>query len=436
MQNKYVSNYVGTGDVMAAFDGYDPERIDGITVGTVFKAAQDNGWTREFNHSSGLKPSCARGIFGDDSGNICISNSCPPKRSYIFADRVTPGTLCTVGGSGGTSKTMLMMQIAVAMACGIRLGDLQVTEGASLLLLGEEDHAERDRRFGGICEHMSADPQLVQRRIKCFAAAGIDIRLTLKKDRHSQETALGNEIIQLAKQHSDEAGVPIRLILIDHARLVLGGDPNAADDVTQLTRVLTGIANQTGAAVVLIAHSPKSVMGKEGDQINAADIAGSSAFVDNSRAAFMAYGMRKDEAKFHHISEADRSSYVRLSVVKANYATSWGGYWFKRVVMPNWEVAVLESVNLQSSSPFQRKSITALRDRILSELRAKVGGVTSRNLRAISGVAGRLKASDAAVRREIGAMKEEGLIESRKPTADERKRFKLSQTVREVLVPV
>jgi DNA-binding MarR family transcriptional regulator len=104
--------------------------------------------------------------------------------------------------------------------------------------------------------------------------------------------------------------------------------------------------------------------------------------------------------------------------------------------MPNWEVAVLESVNLKSSSPFQRKSITALRDRILSELRAKVGGVTSRNLRAISGVAERLKASDAAVRKEIGAMKEEGLIESRKPTADERKRFKLSQTVREVLVPV
>jgi hypothetical protein len=45
-----------------------------------------------------------------------------------------------------------------------------------------------------------------------------------------------------------------------------------------------------------------------------------------------------------------------------------------------------------------------------------------------------LKASEAAVRREIEAMKEVGLVELRKPTLSERKQFKLSTTVREVLV--
>jgi hypothetical protein len=374
------------------------------------------------------------GAFGALSGDLLIPHSAPPKRTYVFADRVTPGTLCTFGGSGGVSKTMLMMQIAVAMACGKRLGDVQVAEGASLLLLGEEDDAERDRRFGGICAHMSADMQLVQERIKCFAASGVDMRLTQKQDGNPQETGLGDEIIQLAKHHASNAGVPVQLIVVDHARLVLGGDPNAADDVTQLTRVLTNIAKQTGAAVVLIAHSPKSVLSKEGDEINAADIAGSSAFVDNSRAAFMAYGMRKEEAKHHHIAEEDRSSYVRLSAVKANYAPSGGGYWFKRVVMANWEIAVLESVCLHSPAPFQRKSVTALRDRILEELRKKHGGVTARNLRDKSGTTGVLKASEAAVRREIEAMKEAGLVELRKPTAAERKQFKLLSTVRDVLV--
>ena len=375
------------------------------------------------------------GTFGGDSGNIAIPSSCPPKRSYVFADRVTPGTLCTLGGSGGVSKTMLMMQVAVAMACGISLGDLQVAEGASLLFLGEEDAAERDRRFGGICEHMGADHQLVQKRVKCFAAAGVDLRLTMKEDGNPQQTGLGDEIILWAKHHADEAGVPVQLIVIDHARLALGGDPNAADDVTQLTRVLTNIAKQTGASIVLIAHSPKSVLGKEGDEINAADIAGSSAFVDNSRAAFMAYGMRKEEAKSHYITEAERSTYVRLSAVKANYAASGGGYWFKRVVMPNWEIAVLESVTLNSHSPFQRKTATALRDRILEVLRNKPGGTTGRNLRDMAGMAGVLKASENAIRKEIDAMKEFGLIDQRKPTPDERKRFKLSATVREVLVP-
>ena len=372
--------------------------------------------------------------FHTDAGHFFVPSSCPPKRTYVFADRVTPGTLCTLGGSGGASKTMLMMQIAVAMACGKRLGDVQVAEGASLLFLGEEDDAERDRRFGGICEHMSADHQLVQKRIKCFAASGVDMRLTLKVDGNPQETALGDEIILLAKQQAVDAGVPVQLIVVDHARLVLGGDPNAADDVTQLTRVLTNIAKQTGAAVVLIAHSPKSVLGKQGDEINAADIAGSSAFVDNSRAAFMAYGMRKEEAKHHHIPEDDRSSYVRLTTVKANYAASGGGYWFKRVVLPTWEVAVLESVTLHNPPVFQRKATTALRDRILEVLRMKHGGVTIRNLRDLSGTAGSLKASEAAVRVEITAMLEAGLIDRRKPSPEERKRFKLAAPVKEVLV--
>jgi len=322
----------------------------------------------------------------------------------------------------------------VAMACGIRLGALQVSQGASLLLLGEEDDAERDRRFGGICEHMNADHQLVQSRVKCFAASGVDMRLTHKVDGNPEETWVGNEIIQIAKQHSEVSGVPVQLIVVDHARLVLGGDPNAADDVTQLTRVLTSIAKETGAAVVLIAHSPKSVLSKEGDEINAADIAGSSAFVDNSRAAFMSYGMRKEEAKIHHISEDDRSSYVRLAAVKANYAASGGGYWFKRIVLPNWEIAVLEPVTLHSPEPFQRKSVTALRDRLLNEVRLKPGGVTMRNLRDKSGTTGVLKASETAVRKEVAAMMEVGLLEQRKPTVAEQKQFKLSSTVRSVLV--
>lgn len=387
------------------------------------------------NHESALA-FVGGGTFGDLSGNIFIPSTCPPRRKYIFADRVTPGTLCTLGGSGGASKTMLMMQIAVAMACGIRLGDLQVAEGASLLLLGEEDDAERDRRFGGICEHMNANHQLIQSRVKCFAASGVDMRLTHKVDGNPEETWVGNEIIQIAKQHSEVSGVPVQLIVVDHARLVLGGDPNAADDVTQLTRVLTSIAKETGAAVVLIAHSPKSVLSKQGDEINAADIAGSSAFVDNSRAAFMSYGMRKEEAKIHHISEDDRSSYVRLAAVKANYAASGGGYWFKRIVLPNWEVAVLEPVTLHSPEPFQRKSVTALRDRLLNEVRLKPGGVTMRNLRDKSGTTGVLKASEAAVRKEVASMMEVGLLEQRKPTMAEQKQFKLPSTVRSVLVAI
>lgn len=371
----------------------------------------------------------------DSDGSIRVLSVPPPKREYAFSNQATLGALCTLGGSGGTSKTTLVMQTAVAAADGKALGGMQVAEGSSVLFLGEEDQYERDRRIGGICAHTHADTKKVAERVKCFPCAGKDVRLTMLVNSNPQETPLVQEAIRLAKEHEAQAGVPLVLIVFDHARLVLGGDANAADHVTQLTRALTHIAHQTGAAVVLLAHSPKSVLSKPGAEINAADIAGSSAFVDNSRSAFMMYGMRADEAKTHHISEGDRGQYVRLENVKANYARPGGGYWFRRVYLPAWDIAVLEQVNLHSAAVFMGKAQTTLRQRILDAVQKKPAGITVRKMRGMSGKDGPLGASEAKVTTTIDGMLEEGVLELRKPTEAERRAHKLTGQVREVLVP-
>lgn len=357
----------------------------------------------------------------------------PPKRDYVFAGQVTAGTLNVLGGQGGASKTMLAMQACVAAASGSGLGELGVSTGASILVLGEEDKAECDRRLGAICAHFAVDTSLVKQRVKCLGVAGEDIRLTHKLDSNTQATKLGEEIIKGAKAHEKNAGVPIKLIVFDHARLVLGGDPNNAEDVTQLTRVLTHIARSTHAAVLLLAHSPKSVTSKEGSEINAADIAGSSAFVDNSRAGYMMWTMRDKEAKDHHIPESERNLYVRLENVKANYAHTGGGYWFKRRFLSDWDVAVLEHSSLFSPKLFESKTKSQLRDRILEQVRKKNGGITVRRLRDMAGIAGDLKASDRDVRREIEKMLEDGLLSQRAPTKEERDSYRLAGGVREVL---
>ncbi len=374
------------------------------------------------------------GSLSECSGSFEVPTTPPPKRDYVFAGQITAGTLAVIGGQGGVSKTMLLMQACVAAAVGSSLGNLNISPGASLLFLGEEDEAERDRRMGAICQYFNADRKLVQQRVKCFGAAGIDIRLTQKINSNAHSTPMGEEVIRIARAHANEAGVPVKIIVFDHARLVLGGDPNNAEDVTQLTRVLTNIAKKTGAAVFLVAHSPKSVANKTGNEMSASDISGSSAFVDNGRGAFMMWSMREDEAKAHHIPESERVQYVRIGNVKTNYAQPGGGYWFKRVALPDWEVAILESVFLNSASVFESKATHALRDRILSELRKKPGGVTERSLRDMAGKTGVLKASDASVRKEVQAMLDDGLINRRKPTDAERRQYKLSGGIRDVLV--
>lgn len=370
----------------------------------------------------------------DSSGTFQVPITPPPRRNYVFAGQVTGGTLNVIGGQGGVSKTMLLMQTCAAAAVSDSMGDLNVSAGCSLLVLGEEDEAERDRRMGAICEHFNFDRSLVEQRVKCFAAAGLDIRLTKKIDANVHATNLGEEIIQIAKKHASNTGAPLKIVGIDHARLTIGGDPNNAEDVTQLTRVLTNIARSTGAAVVLLAHSPKSVAAKAGNEIGSSDIAGSSAFVDNARAAYMMWTMRKEEAKAHQIPETESYKYVRLENVKANYAKTGGGYWFQRKHLQDWEVAVLEQVTLYSPSLFESKGTQALRERILEVLRKKHGGVTERALRDMAGKAGVLKASDATVRKEVQAMLEDCLIDRRKPSNQERQQHRLGGGVREVLV--
>ena len=93
----------------------------------------------------------------------------------------------------------------------------------------------------------------------------------------------------------------------------MSGDPNAADDVSQLTRVLAKIANATQAVVVLIAHSPKSAMTKDGAS-DASEIFGSGAFTDNTRGTFVLNTMRTEEANTYGKDEFERTDYVCLVV--------------------------------------------------------------------------------------------------------------------------
>ncbi len=425
-----VANYRGAEDVMAVFDGYDPNRVDGITVGTVFKAAQDKGWSRESQppQVTGATSKDRLGVsstFKLTDGDICIPRSAPPKRDFVFADTVTRGALSVIAGSGGVSKTTLAMQIAASMAVGQSSVGFQVLQGAVVAFLGEEDSQERDRRFGAICQQFNADPEPVVKYVKAFPAAGIDLRLTQVVAGSLCSTALVGEIIGLVKDHEEAVGRKVELVIVDHARLAMDGDPNDAGHVTQLTRALTQVAQETQAAVVLLCHSPKNVLSKDSDQINASDVAGSSAFVDNARSAFMLYGMRPKDAKAFGISESDAKKYVKFECVKANYAPTGSVWWFERKTLEDWQTAVLKPVTLGAQLFAPGKAKQQLRQRILDLLTSAPR--SARAIRDKAGQKGPLGASEKEVSAAVEALLEEGCIERRKPTPTEVVQRRLSK---------
>jgi hypothetical protein len=314
---------------------------------------------------------------------------------------------------------------------GRDLGPIQTGSFASLMFLAEETAAERDRRFGALCSSLSSqDRGRVEQMVQCYAEAGNDLRLTALADGNVIETHWADQMITLALAHEKEVNAKVGLIVVDHARLVMSGDPIASDHVTALLRALNKVAVSTESAVLLLAHSPKSSIGKEGEP-DASEVFGSGAFVDHSRAAFVLHTMREKEAKHLGINESQRKEYVSLSVVKANYGKSNQQWWLHKEVIPGWQVVELVPEFLLPKGQAQTQS--GLIRKIIDAVKAEPGRLTRRTMRDRSGVKRSLGASEREVGDALQRALDEGPLVLRAPTQEERKRHKLSPNVREVL---
>jgi hypothetical protein len=372
-------------------------------------------------------------VLGD--GKIILTSLLPNPRKTVWGDMVFDGKYSVLAGPGGTSKTMLALSLASQVVIGKDWAGQKISKGSALLILGEEDSDEVHRRVNAIARHFSQNEQAeLTRGIRVIPACGKDLRLVRLNQSNPEPTDLDNQIIAMVEQLGTESGNAVRLIVIDHARLVGAGDTNDASHVTELTRVLTSIADRTGAAVLLIGHSPKSVHGKASEELSSADVVGSGAYVDNSRSALLMTSLSEaDSKKFGIIPEA-RLSYARLQVVKNNYGATGTTLYFKREHDPDYQVSVLIPVNLV---PVPKKATRQhqLAQKIIDLLALSPKPISKTELRdKYSGVDRGLGASESDVRKAVKEMLEDGRLVERKPTDDERKVFRLSPNIRSVLV--
>jgi RecA-family ATPase len=407
--------------------------LGGISIATLYhRAKQEHLTVAQASSISSVQQNGGLAIQPNlAAGWLNIPTAPPPPRVYLFGNVVVPGTVAVLAGAGGTAKTGLAMQICIHGALGRNLGPIQAGSFASLMILAEETPGERDRRFGALCSRMSAqDRTRVEQMIHCRAEAGNDLRLTALADGNVIETRWVDHIIALAQTHAAQANAKLGVIVIDHARLVMSGDPIASDHVTALLRALNKIAVSTGSAVLLLAHSPKSTINKD-TEADASEVFGSGAFVDHSRAAFVMHTMREKEAKHFGFGDKQRKEHVSLSVVKANYGSSNQQWWLRKDVVDRWQVVELVPVLLLPKGQAQTHS--ALIRRIVEMIKAEPGKLTRRALRDRSGVKRALGASERDVGEALQRALDEGLLTSREPSDAERRQYKLSSNVHEVL---
>lgn len=379
-------------------------------------------------------PPTEQPAFSLEQGRIRIPTTPPAPRNYVWQGRIVAGHAYALGGFGGVSKSQAALQLAASVALGIPFGNVTTKKGSALLIFGEDDASEITRRIGAyaVHENLSASQRSeLEKNIRALGLVGDDTRLTATRSGTLESTTFSGEIIAAATELVEQSGEQIRLIALDHAGLFHGGDFNAREDVSLTMRIVNHIAHETGAAVLLLAHSPKAA--GVSDTSDASAIAGSTAFVDQTRGALILATMRPKEAKTLGISDESRQQYVSLAVVKNNYGITGEISWFTRTSPPGWEVGVLIPIDLQS--PVKSTTPNAdVADRVKQFIADHPGQYSKTALRENrSGIKGELKASKPEVAAAIEDLLASGELITREPTPEERKKFGFTQRTTAVL---
>jgi hypothetical protein len=329
-------------------------------------------------------------------------------------------TVSMLAGLGGSMKSALALMFGLHGALGKPWNGWPVTAGQTLILSGEDDAAEFQRRTGGFAttHFPGEDMSTVQRRVHCLPVSGLGLRLTEMLAGTPKMSNFVDQSVKLANDLSANGEPPVRLIVIDHARLFIGGDINANQDATAGMEACTRIAQRTGAAVILIAHSPKSAAspGRKADEFGVNDVLGSGAFVDNSRFSAVMAPLVKDEQTKFGLSVEAAKEFIALRVIKSNYSETGRVIYLKKTLAPGWGVAY--PVPVEVSKP-QKNAPSSLVDRVVLAVAAARGRYTRSKLRNEAGIDGIFKASDKKVRAAIDEAMDSGRLIERPATAED-----------------
>ncbi len=358
-------------------------------------------------------------------GRINFTDALPPPRDYVLEDIILANKPCVLAGLGGVSKTMLLMMLSVHVALGRNFLSKATKTGCVLLVLGEEDHEEINRRFNAISKHLNlsdADIKLVGERVRAYPLFGEDARFSKAVGTAVEGTDFPDEIVDATNQLETETGLPVALIGLDHAGLIHGGDFNAREAVVQTMTQVGKIVKGTGAATMVLAHSPKASVGK--DEADQNDVTGSAAWVDLSRGAYILKAMSLAEAKDLDVNPDIRNIYVSLTAVKANYGPTGLKIWMMRNTVPNYGVSVLDHVTLVKQQTVSNRS--SLKARVKDFIRQRPGEFTITSLRETEGGKdGRFKKGKNLVASVAKDLIDIGELELIEPTEDQRNKHNL-----------
>lgn len=200
--------------------------------------------------------------FEPTAGVLGIFTKQIPERKYLFYTEgpfeqkegfLPSGVTAIIAAPGGCGKTYLLMQAAIAAACGGYWLNAKATEPVKVLFLAaEEDQDELSRRAQLLAKSMgiTENPKLLElteRNLRIFGRLGHNERLMDEKGEPRE--------VFLKLKYFLEKNPDIKLVILDPASDYMCReaelDSAAAKDWTKLVSILTLIG---GKPTVLVAH--------------------------------------------------------------------------------------------------------------------------------------------------------------------------------------
>jgi len=268
-----------------------------------------------------------------------------PPRRWSVPGLLLCGSVSILVAPPGSGKSLLTLQMAIAVAAGVSWGGWQPRGRQKVLVINSEDDLdEMKRRLVVAAREMGiAQSQLDGWLDVAENPESIIIAKTDSRTKTVVKTPLSADLILTIKANG------YGLVVVDPFAETFQGDENSNSEVKWAGVAWREVARQCGIALWLVHHTKKYAAGMAGDPDASR---GGGAMVGIARVVGTLFTMTEDEADGMEVDPERRADYVRYDDGKANYSRKGEVRWFEKVsrdvgnataFLPGDEVGVLLS---------------------------------------------------------------------------------------------
>ncbi len=196
----------------------------------------------------------------------------PQPKAWAIPNFAPAAEVTLFTGAGSAGKSLLAQQLCTAMAAGVPTLGLTMEHAPSIYITCEDDPAQLHWRQEHICRALGFSMASLAGKFLAASLRGeLDNALAIDGPEGFEPSPTYHRIARLVQSTG------AKLVALDNVAHLFTGNENDRSEVTRFVNLLSRLAGETGAAILLLGHPPK----------NGADYSGSTAWLNAVRSQFV-----------------------------------------------------------------------------------------------------------------------------------------------------